>query len=195
MHRALRWALGLLLAVALLGARSRTRRDQPLDRSGHLHLITAFLSGYETYHHHKEVMAYTASALYVSAATAFLFAPPRPVPRSCVLLLATVVVVLALLGLLYVNWQLRQREVAAGRAEACSTVASRWLHRDPEPADLVPVEYPPGDGTFWPKVLAVEFCQQEKVVSRRLRIPNWVTRIALILAALGALWRVMMLVE
>jgi hypothetical protein len=158
-----------------------------VDRGGHLHLITAFLNGYETYHNHKEVMAYTASTLYLSAATAVLVAAP-PVPRSFALLLATVI--LALLGFLYVEWQLRQRQAAAGRAEACSTVASRWLQREPEPADLIPEEFPRGDGTFWPRALATEFCRQERVVGRRLRMPNWITRIALLLAALGAIGRV-----
>ncbi len=88
-------------------------------------LVTAYRTFYGSYHNHKEQMAYGATVLYVSAATAVTLTGPSiwkyPTPNwlTSILLIAT-----AVIAFLFVGWQLRKREFAADMVAACTTLAA-----------------------------------------------------------------------
>ena len=62
-----------------------------------------------TYHAHKEQLAHLSAAAYIGAAAAFAFSKPTHIPGAVALL----VILTAILGLLYVAWQLERRDEAA----------------------------------------------------------------------------------
>lgn len=85
---------------------------------------------YGQYHHHKELMAYGATVLYVTAASWLTFTNQDPLgagaQRLPRLLLFSL---LALTALLFVWWQLRQRRFAADMVEACTRILARSLNQ------------------------------------------------------------------
>ncbi len=157
----------------------------------HLRFVTALMGYYGTYHNHKESMAYAAAAFYVAGAAAlmawwFQQSPPPRLPHP----LFDVVIGLAVLGPVYVAWQLFRRHDAAVRAEGCLNVATRWLHQPARPSQLEATEFPIGHDTWWPEVLAQEFSRHRAAAACRLWSATLMTLGPMLLAGAGAVWTV-----
>ena len=105
-------------------------------------IIVAHRDYYGSYHHHKEVMAYGAATLYISAATAVILKGGEVLgsgnPR-CVI--STLLILSFIVGHAFVIWQLAKREVAANIVRAATTVLSRLgVPNSPAP-DMAPTRW------------------------------------------------------
>jgi hypothetical protein len=89
--------------------------------------VAALLADNSTYHNHKEQMAYLGAVAYIGAAAAFTFST-RHLPLRCSSL--AVLVLTAIAGLVYVCWQLRRRDEAAGAAEGYYNLLVAALPKD-----------------------------------------------------------------
>ena len=91
-------------------------------------LLLSYRDYYGTYHHHKEQMAYGATVLYLSVASALILKGPAIFGNSGPSVLEVKFLLLTIiLGFLFVGWQLRNRETAADLILACTMLAARRL--------------------------------------------------------------------
>ena len=101
--------------------------------------IQVSIQFWESYHHHKEQMAYVATALSLTGAVTFTFLDLSNHlsgrPLAWVMLLS--VVTLTVIGaLIFIYWQLRLRHLAAGMLRACHKLIVLWLTAPPTEDDL-----------------------------------------------------------
>lgn len=120
-------------------------------------LILSYRDYYGTYHHHKERMAYGATALYLAAAAVVASHATEifkwPVPKDFLIVL---LIVSAIAGFAFVWWQLRNRAVGNDIVFACSTVATTLLFTTTLP-DVTPTDYRRHSISL-PKVLVEALC-------------------------------------
>jgi hypothetical protein len=92
-------------------------------------LLLSYRNYYGAYHHHKEQMAYGATVLYLSAASAIILKGTSIWPRNCVQrLLAFEIFILAFLfTMAFVIWQLNNRKLASNIVFACTTLLQMRL--------------------------------------------------------------------
>lgn len=114
-------------------------------------LIRSYRDYYGSYHHHKEVMAYSVTVLYLGGTAALVFQdPPIWTWFSPSALLFILLGVSSATAFAFVVWQLRNREFAADMVAACTDLAARWLINQPTPADLQERTF---RGRQWPDAL------------------------------------------
>jgi hypothetical protein len=101
---------------------------------------------FATYHNHKEQMAYVATALYLSGASALFFQkPPQNMSKvfyQC--LIIPLAVALSIAAIKFVMWQLRLRAISTDITAACDLLSLRWIGGPPvnlEPQDIAQKEY------------------------------------------------------
>ena len=84
---------------------------------------------YATYHNHKEQMAYVATELYLSGASALFFQkPPQSMDKlSYQCHIIPLVVIFSLAAIKFVKWQLDLRATATDIIAACDLLRLRWL--------------------------------------------------------------------
>lgn len=105
--------------------------------NNHCDLISAFRENYSVYHHHKEQMAYTATALYLAGSATLLIQQPAlwsnfPAPA----VLFVVLSLTAILAFVFVGWQLKMRLFAADIVVACDNLLGKWMTTSPSAVDL-----------------------------------------------------------
>ncbi|MGA2820293.1 MAG: hypothetical protein ABSF61_06530 [Anaerolineales bacterium] len=100
--------------------------------------IRAEIAHWGSYHNHKEQMAWGATALFLTGATALsLVQLPRfSISPFLWWLFPLAVIVTVVAAIRFVWWQLDLREVAANRQRATGILAIRWLVTPPSDADL-----------------------------------------------------------
>src|SRR3989304_1930162 len=109
------------------------------SRLSYVEYIQTSIGFWETYHHHKEQMAYVASALFLTGAVATTILDIRSLVAGNLLAwiaLLGLVVVTVVAGWLFIFWQLRLRQTAASMLRACGLLLAQWLTRPPSPDDL-----------------------------------------------------------
>ena len=101
-------------------------------------LLRQYLEIYDSYHNHKEVMAYTVTAFYVGGAAVLLggtkFWEDDGVFEFGLLL--SFLLILAGIAFWFVRRQLLLRRSAGDMFKACSRLACRWLTFPPNEKDL-----------------------------------------------------------
>ena len=113
---------------------NRDTKSNPRDTPSWKDYIHIEIDYWQTYHHHKEQMAYAASALFLTGSAALTFLDISRVIRGSFLAwiaLLGIVKTTAILGGLFIFWQLRNREIAAHMLKACGLLLARWLTRAP----------------------------------------------------------------
>lgn len=104
--------------------------------------VRAIMDYYETYHHHKEVMAYAGLTLYAGAVGTILLTdhwPPlwfMPSATCRKYVAGAALFLVFLLAMLFVSWQLRLRRLAAQRQAGAQRLLARWITDDPSERDL-----------------------------------------------------------
>src|SRR5688572_6822443 len=105
-------------------------------RAGDPHdLLRQYLAIYDSYHNHKELMAYGVTALYVGGATTlFVVNPPFWEKYSVFsfIFLNSFLLVLAFVAVWFVRHQLVLRRSAGEMFKACSRLAAKWLSVPPD---------------------------------------------------------------
>ena len=125
-------------------------------------LILSYRDYYGTYHHHKERMAYGATALYLAAAAVVASQATEvlkwTVPKDA---LITLLIFSAVAGFAFVWWQLRNRAIANDIVFACTTVATALVSVQNGTAlpDVTPTDYWRHSISF-PKVLVDALCSR-----------------------------------
>jgi len=102
---------------------------------------------WETYHHHKEQMGFAATGLFLTGAAALTFLQPPALgdsPFATWLIFLGLVVITGLMGVFFVNWELKLREIAASMLRACGVLVVEWLTKPPTSEDLRLVMNPDG---------------------------------------------------
>ena len=100
-------------------------------------LLIAHRDYYGQYHHHKEQMAYAATALYLVAAAWLMFDSSELIasgPQKCYR--AIFIAIVGVAAVAFVTWQLWQRRFAANVVEACTRLLARAGGSEP-PSTLV----------------------------------------------------------
>lgn len=123
-------------------------------------VILAYLNIYDSYHSQKELMAYTATALYLGGASALFAQKAFWLTYSSwqLIFLLTLIFLFSLLAFSFVSWQLNLAAQAGDMFKACSKLATQWLTDPPGPAELAEQQFPDPaprlfDGFVWPGVL------------------------------------------
>jgi hypothetical protein len=157
-------------------------------------LIRQYLAIYDSYHNHKEAMAYLVTALFVGGAAALFVGNPfwQAYGVFEFVLLLSFLLVTATTGFLFVRRQLDLRRSAGDMFKACSRLATIWLSTPPEEGALQLVEREIDTKLFrgfaWPHALHAEM---EKV--KKERGSNWwasnLTYTALVSSALLVILR------
>lgn len=111
----------------------------------HCDIISTFRENYSVYGHHKEQMAYAATALYLVGTATLLIQEPAlwktfPSPTLLFVLLSAT----AIIAFLFVGWQLRMRLFAADIVKACDNLLGKWLTNSPNASDLEMTVYQRG---------------------------------------------------
>lgn len=107
--------------------------------------VTTFVNLYESYHNHKENMAYSAAATYLAVLGAGLFLeawPPKGFLDNQVLGLIVLLVLifgLHVIVILFLKWQLSNRAVAAIYVGAGIRTLVKWMNTPPEAAEMEPL--------------------------------------------------------
>jgi hypothetical protein len=127
--------------------------------------VRGLTSRYESYHDHKESMAFTGLTLFTGSAGAALVSEAWPPSWGSHSTLLAVAAVTALwLGILvYLRFQLRRRRWAALRIAGCERVLARWILSPPSDAELSPRRRDPFNVSWcvsymdllWPQKAAV----------------------------------------
>ena len=107
--------------------------SEPLKEDRIRKYIDTMRQHYATYHNHKEQMAYVATALYLSGASALFFQkPPQNMDKlSYQCLIIPLVVFASLAAIKFVKWQLNLRAIATDIIAACDLLRLRWLLNPP----------------------------------------------------------------
>lgn len=134
--------------------------NEPRDNTNGLERAERFLidllNARRVYHHHKETMAYAATALYVLAFGTTLVStnwPPewfmeRPAVRGASTVAAITVAWILLLA--FVKWQLRLRRRATIEVAGTETLLASWIQTRPSTEDLQPWRQPDASPSgFW----------------------------------------------
>lgn len=85
---------------------------------------------YAQYHNHKELMAYGATVLYVTGAASLVLSSGQERAAASSLPALLAIALTAVIGLLFVAWQFRNRRIAALVVEACTKLLTRSLSAD-----------------------------------------------------------------
>ena len=135
-------------------------RDKP---TGDPHeLLRHYLTIYDSYHNHKEVMAYAVTALYLGGAATLFVGNPfwSQYDRIAFALLICFLILLAGIAFAFVRHQLMLRRSAGEMFKACSRLTSKWLAEGPKVSDLAEDDTALDQvlfvGFIWPKALRVE---------------------------------------
>jgi hypothetical protein len=98
-------------------------------------LLRHYLSIYDSYHNHKEVMAYSVTAFYLAGAAVLFTGAPfwRRYTVIDFLLFLAFLVVLSGTAFWFVRHQLLLRRSAGDMFKACSRLATKWLSTAPNP--------------------------------------------------------------
>ncbi len=100
-------------------------------------LLLSYRDYYGSYHHHKEQMAYTATTLYLGAATAAIFkghdilGSGSQTPIIVIMLIAGV-----LAGFSFVAWQLANRRRAGDIVSACTALLAKQVAGELDKPDM-----------------------------------------------------------
>jgi hypothetical protein len=130
-------------------------------------LLRQYLAIYDSYHNHKEVMAYTVTAFYLGGAAVLFTSAPfwRRYTVFDFTLFVTFLLVLSGIAFGFVRHQLLLRRSAGDMFKACSRLATTWLSTAPDPGALRPVNADVGAVLFrgftLPHALLVELQQIE----------------------------------
>jgi hypothetical protein len=140
-----------------------------------------------TYHDHKEQTAYAVTTLYLTGAVVWLVSDSlwdSLSTRKAGWFLAGTVVV-AILVLLFINWQLRKRRAAAVIEAACINLSSRIVSG----ASGLAVHPEEWGGVQWPAALVVELRKANCTIPSQTRPSEYITYAAIILGTLALVWR------
>jgi hypothetical protein len=157
-------------------------------------LLRQYLAIYDSYHNHKEVMAYTVTAFYLGGAAALVVGSPFWCAYGVrdFVLLVSFLIVLAGIAFCFVRHQLMLRRSAGDMFKACSRLASRWLSTPPDVGALQPIDENIDPilfrGFAWPQALVLEMQQVQAARSTRWW-PRDLTYTALLSSALLVLLR------
>lgn len=145
-------------------------------------LLLSYLGIYDTYHHHKELMAFSATALYLGGSAALLV---QEEPFWLVYSLSEFTFFLLLLifsgilGCVFIFWQLYKRRDAAFTYEACLNLCTTWLTALPSRfalrGEISPKGGPGTKRIRFPKALADEIERVKKQNRYSLWFPMIVT--------------------
>jgi hypothetical protein len=149
--------------------------DATGPRTGDPHeLLRQYLAIYDSYHNHKEVMAYTVTAFYIGGATVlFVGTPPfwKDYQAHDFALLLVFLTVLAGLAFVFVRHQLMLRRSAGYMFKACSRLANKWLATAPGENDLTEGDTELDETLFrgfrWPHALVNELNDVRRAQSNR----------------------------
>jgi hypothetical protein len=105
------------------------------DKEKHIReYIATMRQHFATYHNHKEQMAYVATALYLTGASALFFQKPPPgmhtLSYQCLIL--PLVMVFSGAAFTFVKWQLNLRTIATDIVAACDLLRLRWFYNPPQ---------------------------------------------------------------
>ena len=102
--------------------------------------VTSFVTLYETYHNHKENMAYAAAAAYVAAISAGLITDswPPELFSDQLSLVITFISVIHVIMILFLSWQLKNRAIAAICVAGGLRLLTQWIVTPPSETDLNP---------------------------------------------------------
>lgn len=101
--------------------------------------IQAQIQFWETYHHHKEQMAFAATGLLLTGAAALAFIDPPAIVDSQFsnwVIFLVLVAMTATGGVFFVDWELSLREFAASMLRASHRLSVEWLTSLPSEDDL-----------------------------------------------------------
>jgi hypothetical protein len=160
-------------------------------------LLRQYLAIYDSYHNHKEMMAYVVTALYLGGAAALLVAEPlwEDRDRTTLVLMACFLVLVSVLAFLFVRHQLLRRRSAGDMFKACACLASRWLSSPPDAAALEPDSTPVDPVLFDGFVLPRALREELEAVQDGRTIPWWprdLTYTAMLGAGLLVLLRIVL---
>ena len=163
--------------------------------SDHMDLMTTLLDSYESYHTQKENMTWAGATVFVGGAIALVVMGDPPWQKwsyiayvsFLFLLLAT-----ATMGIIFVQWQFRNRHFASDLFLACANVGARWTEKSPPPEELkaVPVDARDKVPLLLPAELANEYQQIAK--KRITPVAQYLTLGTMLLWAIAALARVVL---
>jgi hypothetical protein len=140
---------------------------------------------YGTYHHHKETMAYGATAFYLAGISAFIFGSGWPNwDRPLRIALIPAIIAAAALALRFILWQFERRIFGADMVAACSDLLAEWVISPPTRVDLAIRTL---NFRQWPAALVERF---EKTRQRGCWLPRELTWIAIAFWTLAALVRI-----
>jgi hypothetical protein len=115
---------------------------------------------YGAYHHHKETMAYSATALFLGGMSTFIVSDFwHQWPRDHKVALAAGIMVTTALTLGFVLWQFQQRLIGSDMVAACTDLTADWITAPPIETDLQALEL---DGHRWPAALTTRFRQRRQ---------------------------------
>jgi hypothetical protein len=143
-----------------MDASKNPSKDAALDKCGRptadpYEFIRTFLQIESAYHNHKEQMAYVIATLYLAAAGYLLTAQTVPFLGNRSFFFAAAV--LAIAGVGFVYWQLRNRRGAHVNATAAYRLMGRWHILAPTDDELTPDTAHPNYRRYgWPRVLVRE---------------------------------------
>ncbi|MGA1841919.1 MAG: hypothetical protein ACMUIU_14975 [bacterium] len=111
-------------------------KDKIIDKNKELlDLVKSYHDYYGTYHHHKEIMAYSATGLFLTGCSYICFNKNTyAYPISIIL----IIFILGILLIFFIVWQLRQRLFAANMVSACINLISKILTNNWNVLDLNP---------------------------------------------------------
>jgi hypothetical protein len=132
--------------------------DRAWQKADPREFIRAFLAIESAYHNHKEQMAYVIATLYLAAAGYILTTEQIPLSGDRLFLIASLVIAVG--GIAFVFWQLRNRRGAHVNVTAAYRLLSRWHTMQPTRDDLRPETTDPKYRRYcWPRALVLEIPQ------------------------------------
>jgi hypothetical protein len=148
--------------------------------------ITNLREYFSTYHHHKEQMAFSAAALYLTGITALVIQPDIIWARIFHPAVTIIfVIIFSLLAIGFVSWQLIMRSFAADIVSACDDLTTKWLVAFNVNLNLEQTNY---RGRKMPQFLEDELESQHRINKRWL--PNTITIASMIIWSILLILRI-----
>lgn len=145
-------------------------------------LLLNYRDYYGVYHHHKEMMAWLATALYISGSTYLFFKKGDIMNFKC--LAAIAVILITAITIAFIRWQFCMRTFAARIVSACTTLLTCSINGcDLKEENLQPDTFIKCNKDSWPKIL-VETAQKDQ---QRLTISEVLTYIMIAIFFLSLL--------
>jgi hypothetical protein len=157
----------------------------PLDE-----YLRATRDHYAAYHNHKEQMAYGATTLYLAVLTAIALKPGTLwAPPVSKIFFIKFILAVAVIGYLFVGWQLRKREYAADLVRACGDLLARTVSSSLKDPDLTPMRH--GEHEF-PSIVVSQLrtLDQERGLFDGPRFSEGLTYFVMLCWTIGTLIRV-----